>query len=139
MLALVLLAAVVAACSSQEPAAPPTGPTPSGGEVPASPTGSSGGATSNPPDLADVRVRLVPVVELEQPIAMAVRTGDRALYVAEKTGQVVALTPGSDPRVVLDLTDRVSLGSEQGLLGLAFSPDGRFLYVDFTDPTATRT
>ena len=75
----------------------------------------------------------MPVVELEQPIAMAVRSGDRALYVAEKTGLVVALTPGSDPRVVLDLTDRVSLGSEQGLLGLAFSPDGRFLYVDFTD------
>ena len=133
MLALVLLAAVVTACSSQEPAAPPTGPTSTGSEAPPSPTGSSGGGTSNPPDLADARIRLVPVAELEQPIAMAVRSGDRALYVAEKTGQVVALTPGSDPRVVLDLTDRVSLGSEQGLLGLAFSPDGRFLYVDFTD------
>ncbi|MGZ8637615.1 MAG: PQQ-dependent sugar dehydrogenase, partial [Actinomycetota bacterium] len=40
---------------------------------------------------------------------------------------------GEDPQVVLDITDRVSLGSEQGLLGLAFSPDGRFLYVDITD------
>jgi Glucose / Sorbosone dehydrogenase len=133
MLTLVLLAAVAAACSSQEPAGPATGPTSSGGEVPTSPTGPIGGATSSPPGLADVRIRLVPVVELEQPIAMAVRSGDRAMYVAEKTGLVVALTPGSDPRVVLDLTDRVSLGSEQGLLGLAFSPDGRFLYVDFTD------
>ena len=133
MLALVLLAAIVAACSSQEPAEPRTGPTPSGVEAPPTPTGSSGGSTSNPPDLADARIRLVPVVEIEQPIAMAVRSGDRTLYIAEKTGQVVALTPGSDPRVVLDLTDRVSLGSEQGLLGLAFSPDGRFLYVDFTD------
>jgi len=64
---------------------------------------------------------------------MAVRAGDRALYVAEKVGRVVALSPGSDPRVVLDLTNRVSLGSEQGLLGLAFSPNGRYLYVDFTD------
>jgi glucose/arabinose dehydrogenase len=27
----------------------------------------------------------------------------------------------------------VSLGSEQGLLGLAFSPDGGFLYVNYTD------
>jgi glucose/arabinose dehydrogenase len=27
----------------------------------------------------------------------------------------------------------VSLGSEQGLLGLAFSPDGAFLYIDYTD------
>ncbi len=75
----------------------------------------------------------MPVAELEQPVAMAVRAGDHALYVAEKVGRVVALSPGSDPRVVLDLTNRVSLGSEQGLLGLAFSPDGRYLYVDFTD------
>ena len=64
---------------------------------------------------------------------MAVRPGDRALYVAEKVGRVVALSAGSDPRVVLDLTHRVSLGSEQGLLGLAFAPSGRYLYVDFTD------
>ena len=75
----------------------------------------------------------MPVAELEQPVAMAVRVDDRALYIAEKVGRVVALSPGSAPKVVLDLTDRVSLGSEQGLLGLAFSPDGRYLYVDFTD------
>ena len=29
--------------------------------------------------------------------------------------------------------DQVSLGGEQGLLGLAFSPDGRHLYVNYTD------
>ena len=75
----------------------------------------------------------MPVAELEQPVAMAVRAGDDALYVAEKVGRVVAISPASDPRVVLDLTNRVSLGSEQGLLGVAFSPDGRYLYVDFTD------
>ena len=34
---------------------------------------------------------------------------------------------------VLDLSAAVSLGGEQGLLGLAFSPDGRFLFVNFTD------
>ena len=89
--------------------------------------------TPREPHLADARIRLVPVAELEQPIAMAVRPGDRALYVAEKVGRVVALSAGSDPRVVLDLTHRVSLGGEQGLLGLAFAPDGRYLYVDFTD------
>jgi glucose/arabinose dehydrogenase len=54
--------------------------------------------------------------------------------VAEKVGRVVALRgPRAEPHVVLDLSDEVSLGSEQGLLGLAFSPDGRFLYVDLTD------
>jgi glucose/arabinose dehydrogenase len=85
--------------------------------------------------LKDVRVRLVQVASLEQPLGMAVREGDPALYVAEKTGRVVAIRDGRvDPRPVLDLSGRVSLGSEQGLLGLAFSPEGRYLYVNFTDP-----
>ena len=65
---------------------------------------------------------------------MAVRSGDGALYVAEKGGRIVAIRGGTvDPAPVLDLTDDVSNGGEQGLLGLAFSPDGRFLYVSFTD------
>jgi glucose/arabinose dehydrogenase len=34
---------------------------------------------------------------------------------------------------VLDLSDEVSQGGEQGLLGLAFSPDGAYLYVNYTD------
>lgn len=71
---------------------------------------------------------------LEQPLAMAVRPGDLSLYVAEKTGRVMAIRDGSvDPAPVLDLTQQVSLGGEQGLLGLAFSPSGRFLYVNYTD------
>jgi glucose/arabinose dehydrogenase len=80
------------------------------------------------------RVRLVPVASVEQPLALAVRPSDPSLYVAEKTGRVVAIRDGVvDPTPVLDLSDEVSLGAEQGLLGLAFSPDGSFLYVDFTD------
>ena len=79
-------------------------------------------------------MRLVHVADLDQPLAMGVRAGDPALYVAEKTGRVVAIRDGVvDPTPVLDLSSQVSLGGEQGLLGLAFSPDGRFLYVDFTD------
>jgi glucose/arabinose dehydrogenase len=34
---------------------------------------------------------------------------------------------------VLDLSGEVSRGGEQGLLGVAFSPDGNLLYVNFTD------
>jgi glucose/arabinose dehydrogenase len=76
----------------------------------------------------------VPVATLEQPLAMAIRRGDPALYVAQKTGAVVRIVDGRvDPARVLDLGGEVSLGSEQGLLGLAFSPDGRFLYVNYTD------
>ncbi len=74
------------------------------------------------------------IATLDQPVAMAVRSGDPALYIAEKTGRVVALRDGDiDPRPVLDLVDRVSLGAEQGLLGIAFSPDGSHLYANYTD------
>jgi glucose/arabinose dehydrogenase len=71
---------------------------------------------------------------LEQPLAMAVRTGDPALYIAQKTGKVMVLSGGTvDPDPLLDLTQQVSLGAEQGLLGLAFSPSGGELYVNYTD------
>ncbi len=74
------------------------------------------------------------VATLEQPLAMAVRRGDPAIYVAEKTGKVMAIRDGTvAPAPVLDLTGQVSLGGEQGLLGLAFPPSGRFLYVNYTD------
>jgi glucose/arabinose dehydrogenase len=79
-------------------------------------------------------VRLVRVATLEQPVGMAVREGDPSLYVAERTGRVMAIRDGRvDTRPVLDLSGRVSLGGEQGLLGLEFSPDGRYLYVNYTD------
>ena len=94
-------------------------------------TGSSGNGS-----FGAVRIALRHVATLDQPISMAVRRGDPTLYVAEKTGLVVAIRAGhvsSTP--VLDLRGRVSQGGEQGLLGIAFSPDGRYLYADFTDTT----
>jgi glucose/arabinose dehydrogenase len=77
----------------------------------------------------------VQIATLDQPLAMAVRAGDDALYVAQKTGKVVAIRAGRtvDKVPVVDLTDDVSLGSEQGLLGLAFAPGGHELYVNYTD------
>jgi glucose/arabinose dehydrogenase len=124
-------ALVTVACGSNGSGPPaPTGPAVSSasratGATPSSPTQTH--------DLADAQVELQPVATLEQPLAIAVRPGDPALYVAEKVGRVVALADHADPRTVLDLTGQLSQGSEQGLLGLAFSPDGSFLYVDFTD------
>jgi glucose/arabinose dehydrogenase len=65
---------------------------------------------------------------------LAVRAGADALYVAEKGGRVFALRQAFvDPTPVLDLSGQVSGGGEQGLLGLAFSPDGGYLYVNYTD------
>jgi len=86
------------------------------------------------PDLSSVRVRLEEIATVEAPLAMAVRSGDDALYLAGKTGLVLAMREGRVAGTpVLDLSGQVSSGSEQGLLGLAFSPDGEFLYVNYTD------
>jgi glucose/arabinose dehydrogenase len=67
---------------------------------------------------------------------MAVRHGDPALYVAEQyTGKVVAIVNGHiRSAALLDLHGAVSKGNEQGLLDLAFSPDGTHVYIDYTDP-----
>ena len=127
-LSLALTVAVISvACGST--------PTPPDPVSPSATSPSQTTASSSPRlTLADVRIRLVQVATLEQPLAMAVRRGDPALYVAVKTGKVVAIRDGAvDPAPVLDLTGQVSLGGEQGLLGLAFSPSGRFLYVNYTD------
>lgn len=73
-------------------------------------------------------------------MAMAVRSGDEgAVYLAIRRGSVVRAVLGSEgsPAVVsdpvLEFADDVSLGPEQGLLGIAFSPDGRRLYVSYND------
>jgi glucose/arabinose dehydrogenase len=65
---------------------------------------------------------------------MAVRANDDALYIVSKAGRVLAMRDGRiDRRLVLDLSSQVSRGREQGLLGLAFSPDGAYVYVNYTD------
>jgi glucose/arabinose dehydrogenase len=76
-------------------------------------------------------VALKEIGSFDQPVAIAIRNGDSNLYVAEKSGRVRRMGGNND--VVLDLHDIISTGSEQGLLGMAFSEDGKELYVDFTD------
>ncbi len=56
------------------------------------------------------------------------------MYIVSKRGKVWALRAGRvDPTPALDLSSQISRGSEQGLLGLALSPNGRFGYVNYTD------
>lgn len=98
------------------------------------PTTTSGPGGTVGRALGDVELKLTRVAEVSQPVAMAIRTGDEGLYVAEKTGRVRVLRGGRlQADAVLDLRSQVSTGGEQGLLGLAFSPDGKHLYVNFTD------
>ncbi|HVF74881.1 MAG TPA: PQQ-dependent sugar dehydrogenase [Acidimicrobiales bacterium] len=120
---LVGIALLLASCASdgERPPAPTPGP--------GSPS-STAAAPAAPPGKAV----LTKVATLDKPVAMAVRRDDPAFYVAEKTGRVRKLVDGRvDPQPVVDLSSQVSQGGEQGLLGLAWSPDGRFLYVNYTD------
>src|SRR5207302_4947324 len=90
---------------------------------------------AQPQALAEVKLKLTPVMNLAQPLALAVRSGDDgALYIAEKPGRVERLTNGKlDPTPVLDIAALVTNAGEQGFLGAVFSPDGRRLYVQYTD------
>jgi glucose/arabinose dehydrogenase len=124
-----VVALLLAACNGGgQPTYAPFTPTSPATTSPPSPT-------PDRPDLSAVRVRLVPVADLDSPLAMAVRSGDDRLFVAGQSGTVYALERGGSGNVpeVLDISSRITSGGEQGLLGLAFSPDGRFLYVNFTD------
>jgi glucose/arabinose dehydrogenase len=77
---------------------------------------------------------VVRVATADQPLGMAVRPNDGALYIVSKAGRVFAMRDDRiDRRPVLDLSTQVSRGRERGLLGLAFSPDGAYAYVDYTD------
>ena len=78
------------------------------------------------------------VADLEWPTAITTRSDTDALYVTEQLGRVRVLHPKDDGTYdvqdppMLDLTAEMGgpeLGSEAGLLGLAFSPDGSRLYL----------
>ena len=93
-------------------------------------------APTGPPrsPLGDVQLRLTRIAGFDQPVGMAARPGEGGLYIAEKGGSIRAIRGGAvDPDPVLDISGDVSTGTEQGLLGLAFSPDGGRLYLNYTD------
>jgi glucose/arabinose dehydrogenase len=80
-------------------------------------------------------VKLTQIASLNQPLDLAARPGEAgALYVAEKGGRVRVIRNGNvDPNPVFNLSDEVSTGGEQGLLGITFHPNGSYLYAYLTD------
>ncbi|UBU10537.1 PQQ-dependent sugar dehydrogenase [Nonomuraea gerenzanensis] len=120
----------VTACTPEQPAGSATRP--------ATPTGAAPSPRTSPPEPqtststprpARGELRFTEIARLEQPVAFAVRKGDDRLYVAEQTGRLRT----TDGRTVIDLSGEVSTGNEQGLLGVAFHPTGRWVYLDWTD------
>jgi glucose/arabinose dehydrogenase len=117
-----------------------TAGTPTDATPPVEPTEPPPPPTSQPPVVGDPRVTATEVGRFDQPVDLVTRPGDEALYVVQQRGQVVRwLRDGDDRRIVLDVAERLSGGNEQGLLGLAFSPDGATAYVDFTATDGTTT
>jgi glucose/arabinose dehydrogenase len=82
-------------------------------------------------------VALQEITQVEDPVSLAVRPGDAALYVIGQNGIVVRITVdaggGSQVDEVADLTDKTAAAGERGLLGIAFSADGTLAWLNYTD------
>jgi glucose/arabinose dehydrogenase len=91
------------------------------------------------PATASAKVRLeVAAEKLKEPLGMAFAPGDPAhrLFIVEKGGTISVLKQGALPSLYLSLKGRVSRGSEQGLLGLAFDKGfmkNGLMFVNYTD------
>jgi glucose/arabinose dehydrogenase len=80
------------------------------------------------------RAALVEVTKVSQPTDIASRSADAGLYIAQQDGLVVRYDTTSKARTTaLDLTSYTDASGERGLLGLVFHPNGRFVYVNYTD------
>ncbi|MEO6126427.1 MAG: PQQ-dependent sugar dehydrogenase [Ilumatobacteraceae bacterium] len=97
------------------------------------PTAASVQPTSTtPPDPASIA--MTDIASVEGAVDLAFRADDPTLFVVSRSGFVVALRNGVvDDTRLLDITGDISAGGEQGLLGLAFSLDGRHAYVDYSN------
>lgn len=102
----------------------------------------SGDAPVGPPAGTGARLQEV-ATGLSLPLYLTAPAGDARLFIVEKTGGIRIVKDGALlPDPFLDLSSKVSSGSEQGLLGLAFDPEyatnGRFVvhYTDLAGNTA---
>ena len=109
-----------------------------GGVVPVSRGTGHGRVDTEPPDESAARVELTRVGLFDRPVHVTAPPGDpRRLFIVEQRGFVRVLLDGELlPEPFLDISDRVKIVSESGLLSLAFAPDyetsGRF-YIHFTN------
>jgi glucose/arabinose dehydrogenase len=81
-----------------------------------------------------------PITDYVDPVDIAVRQGitlqsfTSQSYIVERAGKIYELaSDGTKGTEVLDISDLTIAEGEQGLLGLAFAPDGSGAYVNYTD------
>ena len=82
--------------------------------------------------IGDVQAQwAVPADGFGAPVALAQIPATGTWFVADKSGTLYAWR--SDTGKAVALTEAVSRGNEQGLLGVAFTADGSLMYVSYTD------
>lgn len=102
---------------------------------------SSGCEGVSPPEApGELELALVEVASgLDRPVYLTAPVGDDRIFIVEQPGRIRILRGGSViPIPYLDVTDRVGLGPERGLLSVAFHPnfaENGYLYVNYTDPS----
>lgn len=89
-------------------------------------------ASATPATPAAPTVTLTNLASASNPVDLAWREGDDALYIVQQGGVVLSLV-GDTATPVFDVSDLVVTGGEQGLLGLVFTPAGDVAYLDYTD------
>ena len=141
LVAVLAVAALLGACTDDEPDASSASTTETTAEDSTSSTEVPAVGT-----LDSIELDVQEIAQLDQPIAVAPRPGSPDLYVAEKGGRVRLIkveeeefgnnkgrrTYQLQTTPLLDLSDRVINEGERGLLGMAFSSDGRKVYLDYT-------
>ncbi len=134
-----LLALLLAGCTSTTSADPGASATPS--PTPTAAAQGPGIPTSSPlpaPSTSPLPYALEALGEFPVPAWVGAVPGDpNSLYLVERTGKIVHLdAQGALLGTVLDLTAETSHGNEQGVLSIAFDPAyalNHRMYVDFTD------
>jgi glucose/arabinose dehydrogenase len=82
--------------------------------------------------LDSLSLALTPAFEAEAPIALTARPDSDVLYVAERAGTVRPVSGDTVGDPILDISDEVVTGGEQGLLDIEFADDGGTLYVSYS-------
>ena len=102
-------------------------------------TGCSSSDGQQPPPPPESGLGLTDIGTFNFPVFLTSPPGDKTrLFIVEKRGTITIVKQGTPlPTPFLDLRGKVSTGSEQGLLGLAFHPGystNRLFVVNYTNP-----
>jgi glucose/arabinose dehydrogenase len=91
-------------------------------------------STATPRAVAPLKLNLAKVGEASNPLQILTAPGPTGLLlVVEQAGRIRPLASGKVGAAVFDISKEVSDGNEQGLLGAAFSLDGKYVFTNSTN------